>query len=204
MADIKPNHTIYINNLSDRVKKDELKKSLHMIFTQFGEIIAVMSFRTDKMRGQAHVVFKEVSSASNAMRAMQGFPFYEKPLRIQYAKEDSDVISKAKGTFVERSQKSKNAMKRKRPAGRKDGDDGHAAPNKILYLSNLPEDVSTDTIQVIFNQFPGLKDVRLVPNSAGIAFVEFENEELAEPAREALDNFKITPDMQMKVDFAKK
>ena len=29
---------------------------------------------------QAHVIFKEVGSATNAMRAMQGFPFYDKPM----------------------------------------------------------------------------------------------------------------------------
>lgn len=54
------------------------------------------------MRGQAHVIFKEVNSAATALRSMQGFPFYDKPMRIQFAKDDSDVISKAKGTFVER------------------------------------------------------------------------------------------------------
>ena len=32
------------------------------------------------MRGQAFVVFKEMSSATNALRAMQGFPFYNKPM----------------------------------------------------------------------------------------------------------------------------
>lgn len=33
-----------------------------------------------KMRGQAFVIFKEVNSASNALRSMQGFPFYDKPM----------------------------------------------------------------------------------------------------------------------------
>lgn len=32
------------------------------------------------MRGQAFVIFKEVSSATNALRSMQGFPFYDKPM----------------------------------------------------------------------------------------------------------------------------
>ncbi|CAG7725272.1 unnamed protein product, partial [Allacma fusca] len=34
------------------------------------------------------------NSASNALRSMQGFPFYDKPMRINYAKSDSDVIAK--------------------------------------------------------------------------------------------------------------
>jgi U1 small nuclear ribonucleoprotein A len=36
--------------------------------------------RSLKMRGQAFVIFKEVSSATNALRSMQGFPFYDKPM----------------------------------------------------------------------------------------------------------------------------
>ncbi|WKY04909.1 hypothetical protein Q1695_005710 [Nippostrongylus brasiliensis] len=185
MADIKPNHTIYINNLNEKIKKDELKKALHAIFTQFGEIVSIMCFKTLRMRGQAHIIFKEISSASNALRAMQGFPFYDKPMRIQYAREDSDG---AKGA-----------------GARAPGDhEGPAPPNKILFCTNLPEEATTDMLQILFNQFPGLKDIRLVPTRTGIAFVEFESEELAAPARMALNNFKITPEQHMKVDYAKK
>ncbi|KHJ91831.1 hypothetical protein OESDEN_08289 [Oesophagostomum dentatum] len=213
MADIKPNHTIYINNLNEKVKKEELKKALHAIFTQFGEIISIMCFKTLRMRGQAHIIFKEISSASNALRAMQGFPFYDKPMRIQYAREDSDVIAKAKGTYVERAVRVPVRTQKKRRqvfefgpkgAGRGPGEDGPAPPNKILFCTNLPDEATTDMLQILFNQFPGLKDIRLVPNRSGIAFVEFESEELAAPARIALNNFKITPEKQMKVDYAKK
>ena len=36
--------------------------------------------RSLKMRGQAFVIFKEMGSATNALRSMQGFPFYDKPM----------------------------------------------------------------------------------------------------------------------------
>lgn len=58
----------------------ELKRSLHAIFSQFGQILDIVALKTLKMRGQAFVIFKEVASASNAMRSMQGFPFYDKPM----------------------------------------------------------------------------------------------------------------------------
>jgi len=58
----------------------ELKKSLHAMFSQFGSILDVVAMKTLKMKGQAFVVFKEASSASQAMRSMQGFPFHDKPL----------------------------------------------------------------------------------------------------------------------------
>nr|AIR09513.1 U1Ap-mCherry [U1Ap-mCherry expression vector pSA906] len=97
VPETRPNHTIYINNLNEKIKKDELKKSLYAIFSQFGQILDILVSRSLKMRGQAFVIFKEVSSATNALRSMQGFPFYDKPMRIQYAKTDSDIIAKMKG-----------------------------------------------------------------------------------------------------------
>jgi len=58
----------------------ELKKSLYAIFSQFGPILDIVALKTFKMRGQAFVVFKDISSATNALRSMQGFPFYDKPM----------------------------------------------------------------------------------------------------------------------------
>lgn len=78
--DIRPNNTIYINNLNEKTKKDELKKSLYAIFSQFGQILDIVALKTLKMRGQAFVIFKEIQSATNALRSMQGFPFYDKPM----------------------------------------------------------------------------------------------------------------------------
>ncbi|TKR67754.1 hypothetical protein L596_023854 [Steinernema carpocapsae] len=104
-ADVKPNHTIYINNLNEKVKKDELKKALYAIFSQFGEIVDIMNFTSLRMRGQAHVIFKDVGAACKAVQSMQGFPFHDKPMRIQFAREDSDSIAKIKGTYVPRPKK---------------------------------------------------------------------------------------------------
>lgn len=39
-----------------------------------------MALKTPKLRGQAWVVFTEVTAASNAVRQMQNFPFYDKPM----------------------------------------------------------------------------------------------------------------------------
>ncbi|RVX20428.1 U1 small nuclear ribonucleoprotein A [Vitis vinifera] len=78
-GEISPNMTIYINNLNEKIKLEELKKSLFAVFSQFGKIMEVLAFKTLKHKGQAWVVFEEVSSATNALRQMQGFPFYDKP-----------------------------------------------------------------------------------------------------------------------------
>ncbi|CAB3406924.1 unnamed protein product [Caenorhabditis bovis] len=213
--DIKPNHTIYVNNLNEKVKKDELKRSLHAIFTQFGEIVQLLSFRKERMRGQAHVVFKEISAASNALRALQGFSFYGKPMRIQYAREDSDLIAKAKGTYVERKPASvgKSNVKKSHEksvriksastsetAPKAEEPEALGIPHNILYCSNLPDNIDVQQqLKAVFSQFPGLREVRVMPNNKGIAFVEFESVEYAEPAVHALNNFRITPDHHMKM-----
>ncbi|GFO01243.1 U2 small nuclear ribonucleoprotein b'' [Plakobranchus ocellatus] len=249
---IHPNHTIYINNLNEKIKKDELKKSLYAIFSQFGQILDIVALKTLKMRGQAFVIFKEINSAANALRSMQGFPFYDKPMRIQFAKKDSEVIAKLKGTWVEPPKRSRDkhddegSKRKKKSKGQTPADSNaqgpppqitqrappqlNAAPmsaaapapppsaaaapalsaipeqppNQILFITNLPEETTEMMLSMLFNQFPGFKEVRLVPGRHDIAFVEFETDVQAGAAKDALQSFKITPTNAMKITFAKK
>ncbi|XP_076910995.1 U2 small nuclear ribonucleoprotein B'' 2-like [Bidens hawaiensis] len=79
-TDIPPNQTIYVKNLNDKVKKEELKRSLYALFSQYGRILDVVALKTVKLREQAWIVFGDVTAASNAVRQMQNFPFYDKPM----------------------------------------------------------------------------------------------------------------------------
>ncbi|XP_078424355.1 U2 small nuclear ribonucleoprotein B'' [Cetorhinus maximus] len=224
--DIRPNQTIYINNVNDKVKKEELKRALYALFSQFGQIIDIVALKTMKMRGQAFVIFKEITCATSALRQLQGFPFYGKPMRIQYAKTDSDIISKMRGTFADKEKKKekKKAKTQEQAAANKKAIQGTAQmatsnsnqttssanqvpdnpPNYILFLTNLPEETNEMMLSMLFNQFPGFKEVRLVPGRHDIAFVEFENEGQAGAARDALQGFRITPSHAMKITYAKK
>ncbi|NXC28146.1 RU2B protein, partial [Campylorhamphus procurvoides] len=224
--DIRPNHTIYINNINDKIKKEELKRSLYALFSQFGHVVDIVALKTMKMRGQAFVIFKELGSSTNALRQLQGFPFYGKPMRIQYAKTDSDIISKMRGTFADKEKRkekkkaktleqSANAPNKKviqgatpnsanAPGTAPQNQVPDNPPNYILFLNNLPEETNEMMLSMLFNQFPGFKEVRLVPGHHDIAFVEFENENQAGAARDALQGFKITPSHAMKITYAKK
>uniref|UniRef100_A0A8C4T492 Small nuclear ribonucleoprotein polypeptide B2 n=1 Tax=Erpetoichthys calabaricus TaxID=27687 RepID=A0A8C4T492_ERPCA len=217
--DIRPNHTVYINNLNDKIKKGELKRSLYALFSQFGQVIEIVALKTMKMRGQAFVVFKELTSATNALRQLQGFPFYNKPMRIQYAKTDSDILSKVKGTFADKDKKKErkkkaqeqaaaNALKKPQQVMTSTSSTSIITPdnppNNILFLNNLPEETNEMMLSMLFNQFPGFKEVRLVPGRHDIAFVEFKNEEMAGTAKDALQGFKITSSNAMKITYAKK
>ncbi|KAL9091628.1 MAG: hypothetical protein Q9165_004704 [Trypethelium subeluteriae] len=51
------------------------------------------------MRGQAHITFRDIQASTTAMRALQGFNFFEQDIEISYAKGKSHAIAKLDGTF---------------------------------------------------------------------------------------------------------
>jgi len=75
-----PNETIYCTNLTDKVPKEDLKRSLYMLFLTYGPILDVVALKTMKMRGQAHITFRDRAAATQALRALQGFEFFGKPM----------------------------------------------------------------------------------------------------------------------------
>ncbi|RWW80517.1 hypothetical protein BHE74_00011165, partial [Ensete ventricosum] len=199
----------------------ELKKSLHAVFSQFGKILEVLAFKTLKHKGQAWVVFEDVSSASEALKRMQGFPFYDKPMRIQYAKTKSDIIAKADGTFTPRERRKRHdergiikicttgkhclAQMAYGGGGAKSMlPETPALPNNILFVQNLPHETTPMMLQMLFCQYPGFKEVRMVEAKPGIAFVEYGDEMQSTVAMQALQGFKITQQNSMLITYAKK
>ncbi|KAJ5130154.1 U1 small nuclear ribonucleoprotein A [Penicillium bovifimosum] len=96
-----PNQTLYCTNLPDKkITKHDLRTSLYALFSTYGTVLDVVAMKTEKMRGQAHIVFKDVQASTQAMRALQGFEFFGKQMKIVYAKGSSHVIAKLRGTYV--------------------------------------------------------------------------------------------------------
>lgn len=58
-------------------------------------------------------------------------------------------------------------------------------------------------LAMLFRQYAGFAEVRMVPGKTGIAFVEFGDEAQATVAKDGLQGFKITNEKPMKVSFAK-
>ena len=83
------------------------------------------------------------------------------------------------------------------------GEAGTAPPNKILFIQNLPEASNEAMLGMLFQQFPGFREVRMVEARPGIAFVEFENDMQAGVAMSGLQGFKITPNNGMAISYAK-
>ncbi|KAL8159316.1 hypothetical protein V2J09_000853, partial [Rumex salicifolius] len=220
-GDIPPNQTIYVKNINEKVKKDELKRSLYCLFSQYGRILDVVALKTPKLRGQAWICFSEVTAASSAVRQMQNFPLYDKPMRIQYAKSKSDCVAKEDGTYDKKKKQDERADKKQRTEEAKQGpaqnngvpmapfrkptaQEEETPPNNILFIQNLPYETTSKMMELLFQQYPGFKEVRIIEAKPGIAFVEFEDEEQSSIAMQALQGFKITPQNPMEITYAKK
>jgi len=217
------NQTVYINNLNEKIKKDALKKSIYSVFSQFGKILDVICRRGLKLRGQAWVVFADAGAATNALRQMQGFPFYDKPMRIAFAKTKSDAVAKRDGTFAPREKRKRDppaaaGAGAPAPAGARaleaDGPSPKAAragdaaanktPSNVLFAQALPDDCNEMMLSILFQQYAGFKEVRMVPGKKGIAFVEFADETQASLALAGLSGFKLTPTDTLVLNFAKR
>ncbi|CAN0148903.1 unnamed protein product [Ascophyllum nodosum] len=219
-------HTIYVNNLNEKIKKPLLKKSLHSVFSQFGKIIDIVACRGLKLRGQAWVVFAEKSMATNALRQMQGFPFFEKKMRIQFAKTESDMITKKSGTYNPREKRKQQRtdgvagapqQQHQPPGGVAPGMVPVAmpvqppvvpagpigdVPHNILYATGLPPEITQVMLSKLFETYPGFRETRMAPG--GQAFIEFADQMQAGIALSALNGFKLTATHPLKLAFARK
>ncbi|KAK9895574.1 RNA-binding domain-containing protein [Cystobasidium minutum MCA 4210] len=84
-----PNTTLYIQNLDTKISKDDLRRLLYIYFSTYGKVLDVVALKNDKMRGQAFVVFKDLSTSTAALRKENGRAFAGKAMKIQYAQGKS-------------------------------------------------------------------------------------------------------------------
>jgi len=209
-----PRRTLYVHNLNEKIKLDVMKKSLEAIFSPFGEILEISIKKNFKMRGQAFIVMKDVESATRALNVIQGFAFYNKLLDIQYARIDSDIIAKMEGRYEQQKRKREEEKERKLKEAKKPKETPvvkpavvpivYEIPNNILFIQNLPSDATTQSLSSLFQQYPGFKEVRLVPGKKDIAFIEYETEQQAGIAKQALNGYQMSESNAIKVTFAKK
>ncbi|KAF8164019.1 hypothetical protein BJ912DRAFT_935228 [Pholiota molesta] len=225
--------TLYIQNLNEKIKPDVMKASLRGLFKVYGEVLDVVAHSNLRMRGQAFVSFPSAEMAKAAMKDVQRFPLYSKPMQISFARTRSDAVVKKldanrfdehKAHREEHKKKTrytnplKSKFRAKRLAAEIDGGaaapapkrpnvqmpDEYLPPNKILFLQNLPESVTKEQLMALFSQYPNLHEVRLIPTKRDIAFVEFLDEGSAGVAKDALHNYKLDGENKIKITFARK
>lgn len=67
---------LYVSHLPDKIQKQDLRRELYILFATYGSILDIVAMKTMKMRGQAHITYKDVATAARAMRELQGFEFF--------------------------------------------------------------------------------------------------------------------------------
>lgn len=77
---------LYCSNLPDKLKKPDIKLALYTLFSTYGTVLDVVAMKTEKMRGQAHIVFRDIQTSTQAMRALQGFNFFGKDMVCDYSR----------------------------------------------------------------------------------------------------------------------
>lgn len=60
--------------------KKDLKRELYLLFSTYGNVLDIVTLKTMKMRGQAHIVFQDISKATQAMRNLDEKDFHGKKM----------------------------------------------------------------------------------------------------------------------------
>ncbi len=89
---------MYVRNLEERVKPEQLKDTLHAIFSEYGNVIDVVAKTNLKAKGQAFVVFDDPDAAARAIDDVQGFEIFDKPMVVALARSRSDATVLRHGT----------------------------------------------------------------------------------------------------------
>eukprot|EP00746_Dinoflagellata_sp_MGD_P156438 gnl/MRDRNA2_/MRDRNA2_85821_c0_seq1.p2 gnl/MRDRNA2_/MRDRNA2_85821_c0~~gnl/MRDRNA2_/MRDRNA2_85821_c0_seq1.p2 ORF type:complete len:211 (+),score=16.59 gnl/MRDRNA2_/MRDRNA2_85821_c0_seq1:35-667(+) len=203
-----PNETLYITNILKKLSREEVKKALYAVFGQFGKILNIVVSKTNRLKGQAWVIFADISASTHALTSMQNFSFFDQELTVKYSSNKSRAID---GQYEFTGQQNNPRNIAKRPC-RSESQNSKSysdltrlksQPNKMLFVENIPRITTVDMLAMLFQQFKGFLEVRMVTARPGIAFVEFDSEERAAFAKNGLDKFRITPDNVMKVSYAK-
>ncbi|KAH9191288.1 hypothetical protein AeNC1_006737 [Aphanomyces euteiches] len=207
-ADAPPNETLYVRNLDDKIKEPRMKESLYGLFSAHGKVLQVLLMKAHRLRGQAWVTFEDIASASTALRALDGTMHFGKAMNVQFAKEKNDLIRMQEPNAKPREKRKwdqlKAATKPKKTDKPAPAKVQHhqtqtvVLPHKILFLQDVPEACNQEALSILFKQYHGFKEVRMVPGKKGLAFVEFLDEVQASIALQGLNGFKLSADERLK------
>lgn len=89
---------MYVKNLEERIKPEQLKEALTEVFSEYGTVIDLIAKKNLKAKGQAFVVFDSTDAATTAIEEVQGFELFEKPMHLDYARTKSDATVLKEGS----------------------------------------------------------------------------------------------------------
>lgn len=78
-----------------------MKEALTEIFSEYGNVIDLVAKTNLKAKGQAFVVFDQTEAAERAIKDVQGFELFDKPMVLDYARTKSDATVEREGSAEE-------------------------------------------------------------------------------------------------------
>lgn len=205
----KNHHTLYVNNINERVSQKKLSYVLNHLFGQFGMVAEVRVRKSLKMKGQAFVTYKDFDSCKQAIEKLQGKSVFKKPIRITFAKTGSDTFLRLDGNVKElenRKIMKERRLKEAQTATSRNQDSKETLsktpeltdaqlkqwkllpPNKVLLIQNLPEEkLNNEVLTQVFGKYSGFEKVRLI-SFRKLAFIDFELEAYATSCLVLVDN----------------
>ncbi|KAJ6787312.1 hypothetical protein PWT90_09127 [Aphanocladium album] len=113
MAETAPITTVYVQNLEERVKPEPLTSALRTVFSEFGQVVDIVAKKNLQAKGQAFVVFDSEAGAKEAVEEINGFPLFDKPMRLAMAKSRSDKTVEMNGSAEELEAHKQNRLAEK-------------------------------------------------------------------------------------------
>lgn len=225
MEALKPCRTIYVRNLPDKLSKPRLRTYLHALFSPYGHVEEIIAEKTSVLRGQAFITYEHQSSATVAVRKLHSSLFYGRNMSVTYAKQVSDRLARTEEKNPQNkrrrtNQANGNHIKSEFEGGKPIPDEAPPningnvnPPNCILLVEGLPETLSNpedrksmkmeNLVTDIFARFAGFEEVRWVPGSRGIAFVEYDNVQNAAIAMSGAQGERVESS-SIRVSYAKR
>lgn len=208
-----PQCTVYVNHLVQRgLSVDVIKDELRPLFETCGTVLDVHAIKHYRTRGQAWVIFDSVESATKAIETLNGHVFHGRAFQCNFARNKSDLLSRADGTYVDKRKKRKRDETEGAASSIQEGGGKQirappkhverVAPHRILFAYELPEDCTKEKLEELFSPLTGFKEIRFLANR-NVAFVEFLDVPTASYALSMLKSHRLTPQHALRLNFAK-
>lgn len=186
---IPPCQTLFVHGLPTRFDNVTLRNLIAEFCSPFGTVIEVNVRRHDeKQRGNAFVAFSDIVGATNALKGLNGKLFLGRPFTAAYARSNCARVNLLQGG---KKKHPLTNIKRSTATAVKVG--------ATLLVEDLPSSVNELALTVLFKQYSGFIDVKII--DASTATVDFTTIAAAEEAQQKLDGFMITSERPLKVSM---
>lgn len=152
-----------------------------------------------------------MQASTSAIQAENGASFFGKELKVNYAREKSDRITKRDGSYVPKNRRVKQKVMADHDIPTPQLEDPKIVkailvtsaepPSRILLAQDLPVDCNTMMLEMLFRQYSGYQEVR--QPREGLAFIEFDDEPHATLAFKGLNGFKLTTKDVLQLKYGK-